>query len=108
MLKRGGQGAIVNMSSVDGLIGNPGAATYCATKHGVIALRKTETPTADRAFADPEFNKFALSLHPLGRFGQPKEISEDVAWMLSARASFRTGHSLVLGGGFLSGPNPLD
>ena len=125
MLKQGG-GAIVNMSSVAGLVGNPAAAAYCASKHAVIGLTKTaaleyarsgirinavcpaviKTAMAERAFADPRLNKFVLSLHPLGRFGQPKEIAEAVVWMLSDRASFMTGQALVLDGGFLAGPNP--
>jgi len=126
MLKQGRGGAIVNMASVAGLMGSSGAATYCASKHGVIGLTKAaalenarsgirvnvvcpaviETPMADRAFADPAFNKFALGLHPLGRFGKPIEVSEAVLWMCSDRASFMTGQSLVIDGGFLAGPNP--
>jgi NAD(P)-dependent dehydrogenase (short-subunit alcohol dehydrogenase family) len=126
MLKQGGGGAIVNMSSVAGLMGNAGSATYCASKHGVMGLTKAaaletarsgirinavcpaviETPMAERAFADPAINKFVLGLHPLGRFGKPMEIAEAVLWMCSDRASFMTGHSIVLDGGFLAGPNP--
>src|ERR1700690_329840 len=126
MLKQGHGGAIVNMSSVAGRIGSAGAATYVASKHGVIGLTKTaalenahngirvnavcpaviEPPMADRAFAEPAFNKFVLGLHPLGRFGKSDEIAEAVVWLLSDRASFVTGESLVLDGGFLAGPNP--
>ncbi len=126
MLKQGSGGAIVNMSSVAGLMGSAGAATYCASKHGVIALTKAaalenaksgirvnavcpaviETAMADRAFADPVVNKFVLSQHALGRFGKPMEIAEAVLWMASARSSFMTGQTLVLDGGFLAGPHP--
>ena len=126
MTKQGGGGAIVNMASVAGLIGSAGAAAYCASKHGVIALTKTaalenarggirvnvvrpaviETPMAERLFGEPEVNKFMLGLHPMGRFGRPEEIAEAVVWMCSDRASFMTGQSLVLDGGFLSGPHP--
>jgi NAD(P)-dependent dehydrogenase (short-subunit alcohol dehydrogenase family) len=126
MLKQGGGGAIVNMSSVAGFIGSAGAATYCATKHGVIALTKgaaletatkgirvnaicpavIETPMGERLFGAPEARKFSLGLHPIGRFGQPMEVAEAVLWMCSDRASFMTGQSLVLDGGFLAGPNP--
>jgi NAD(P)-dependent dehydrogenase (short-subunit alcohol dehydrogenase family) len=125
MLKQGGGGAIVNMASVAGLIGNATAATYCASKHGVMGLTKAaaletalngirvnvvcpaviETPMADRAFADPAVNKWVLGLHPIGRFGRPMEIAEGVLWMCSERASFMTGQSMVLDGGFLAGPN---
>jgi NAD(P)-dependent dehydrogenase (short-subunit alcohol dehydrogenase family) len=126
MQKQGRGGAIVNMSSVAGLMGNATAATYCASKHGVLGLTKSaalecalsgirvnavcpaviETPMADRAFADPAVNKWVLGLHPMGRFGRPAEIAEAVLWMCSERASFMTGEMMVLDGGFLAGPNP--
>ena len=125
ILKQGTGGAIVNMSSVAGFIGSAGAATYCATKHGVIGLTKgaaletatkgirvnaicpavIETPMGERLFGAPEAKKFSLGLHPIGRFGQPMEVAEAVLWMCSDRASFMTGQSLVLDGGFLAGPN---
>jgi NAD(P)-dependent dehydrogenase (short-subunit alcohol dehydrogenase family) len=126
MLKQGGGGAIVNMASVAGWIGSPGAATYCASKHGVMGLTKAaaletarsgirinvvcpaviETPMGERVFGAPGMRKYALSLHPIGRFGRPEEIAEAVVWMCSERASFMTGQSLVLDGGFLAGLNP--
>jgi NAD(P)-dependent dehydrogenase (short-subunit alcohol dehydrogenase family) len=126
MLKQGGGGAIVNMSSVAGWIGSAGFATYCATKHGVIGLTKSaaletarhgirvnvvcpaviETPMGERIFGGPDIRPYATSLHPLGRFGTPTEVAEAVVWMCSDRASFMTGQSLVLDGGFLAGPNP--
>jgi len=125
MLKQGAGGAIVNMSSVAGFIGSAGAATYCATKHGVIGLTKgaaletatkgirvnaicpavIETPMGERLFGAEEIKKFSLGLHPIGRFGRPMEVAEAVLWMCSERASFMTGQSLVLDGGFLAGPN---
>ena len=124
MLKQG-SGAIVNMSSVAGLMGAAGAAVYVASKHGVIGLTRAaalecaakgirvnavcpaviETPMGERIFGAPEMNKFALGLHPIGRFGKPTEVAEAVLWMCSDRASFMTGQSLVLDGGFLAGPN---
>jgi len=126
MLKQGGGGAIVNMASIAGLIGSAGAATYCASKHGVMALTKSaaletarngirvnvvcpaviETPMGERIWGAPEMKKFAIGLHPIGRFGKPMEVAEAVVWMCSERASFMTGQSLVLDGGFLAGPNP--
>ncbi|MGH9677525.1 MAG: SDR family oxidoreductase, partial [Candidatus Acidiferrum sp.] len=126
MLKQGGGGAIVNMASVAGLIGSSGFATYCASKHGVMGLTKSaaletakndirvnvvcpaviETPMGERLFSDPAREKYIRGLHPIGRFGKPIEIAEAVVWMCSERASFMTGQSLVLDGGFLAGPNP--
>jgi NAD(P)-dependent dehydrogenase (short-subunit alcohol dehydrogenase family) len=125
MLKQGGGGAIVNMASIIGLIGTAGVAAYSASKHGVIGLTKTaalenaksgirinavcpgftETPMADRIFRAPAVRKYVVDCHPIGRLGRPAEIAEAVVWMCSDRASFMTGQSLVLDGGFLAGPN---
>jgi NAD(P)-dependent dehydrogenase (short-subunit alcohol dehydrogenase family) len=125
MLKQGGRGAIVNMASITGLVGAAGAAAYSASKHGVIGLTKTaalenaksgirinavcpgftETPMAERIFRVPAARKYILSCHPIGRLGRPAEIAEAVVWMCSDRASFMTGQSLVLDGGFLAGQN---
>ncbi len=125
MLKQGGSGAIVNMSSIMGLVGALGGAAYSASKHGVIGLTKTaalenaksgirinavcpgftETPMADRVLRVPAVHKYVLSCHPVGRLARPTEIAEAVVWMCSDRASFMTGQSLVLDGGFLAGSN---
>ena len=125
MLKQGGGGAIVNMSSVLGLIGSAGVAAYSASKHGVLGLTKTaalenaksgirvnavcpgyiETPMADRTLRVASVRNYVVSSHPIGRLGRPMEIAEAVLWMCSDRASFMTGESLVLDGGFLAGPN---
>jgi NAD(P)-dependent dehydrogenase (short-subunit alcohol dehydrogenase family) len=126
MLKQGGGGAIVNMSSVAGLMGAAGAATYVSSKHAVIGLTRSaalenalkgirvnavcpaviETAMAERAFGDPAANKAVLAHHPIGRFGTPLEVAEAVLWMCSSKSSFMTGHYIVLDGGFLAGPNP--
>ena len=125
MLKQGATGAIVNMASITGLVGAVGAAAYSASKHGVIGLTQTaaletaksgirinaicpgftETAMADRVLRVPSVHKYVLSCHPIGRLGRPTEIAEAVVWMCSDRASFMTGQSLVLDGGFLAGSN---
>jgi NAD(P)-dependent dehydrogenase (short-subunit alcohol dehydrogenase family) len=125
MLQQGDGGAIVNMASVAGLIGAPGSAAYAASKHGVMGLTKSaaletarsgirvnavcpavvDTPMGERLFGEPEMHKFAIGLHPIGRFGTPVEIAEAVVWMCSDRASFMTGQYIALDGGFLAGPN---
>jgi NAD(P)-dependent dehydrogenase (short-subunit alcohol dehydrogenase family) len=125
MLKQGGSGAIVNMASITGLVGAAGAAAYSASKHGVIGLTQTaalenaksgirinavcpgviETSMADRLFRPPTVHKYVVSCHPIGRLGKPMEIAEAVVWMCSDRASFMTGQSIVLDGGFLAGCN---
>ena len=125
MLKQASSGAIVNMASITGLVGAVGAAAYSASKHGVIGLTQTaalenaksgirinaicpgftETAMADRVLRVPSVQKYVLSCHPIGRLGRPTEIAEAVVWMCSDRASFMTGQSLVLDGGFLAGSN---
>jgi NAD(P)-dependent dehydrogenase (short-subunit alcohol dehydrogenase family) len=125
MIEQSGGGAIVNMGSVTGLTGSAGAAAYSASKHGVIGLTQSaalenakrgirinavcpgfiETPMADRIFRAPGVRKYVLGCHPIGRLGRPGEIAEAVVWMCSDRASFMTGQSLVLDGGFLAGQN---
>ena len=62
-----------------------------------------ETAMADRLLGLPDANKRSLGLHPIGRFGKPLEVAEAVVWMGSSAASFMTGQSLVLDGGFLAG-----
>jgi len=120
MLERGG-GAIVNCSSVAGLIGFPGLGIYIASKHAVIGLTKTaaleysaqgirvnavnpaliDTEMVDRLAAGLNMKKDDLStLHPIGRIGQVDEVADAVLWLCSGRASFVTGHSLVVDGGF--------
>jgi len=123
MLKNGG-GVIVNNSSVGGLIGFPGFAVYVASKHAVIGLTKTAaleyatqgirvnailpgaitTPMFNRAFgeADTDTYKQIASLHPIGRTGRPEEIAEAVLWLCSDKASFVTGHSLTVDGGWMA------
>jgi NAD(P)-dependent dehydrogenase (short-subunit alcohol dehydrogenase family) len=66
-----------------------------------------ETPMGERLFSAPGVHKQVIGLHPIGRIGRPAEIAEAVLWMCSDRASFMTGQSLVLDGGFLAGVNGL-
>jgi NAD(P)-dependent dehydrogenase (short-subunit alcohol dehydrogenase family) len=125
MLKQGRGGAIVNNSSISGFIGSYGTATYAASKHGVLGLTKSaalevarnkirvnavcpatiETPMADRLFGAPDVHEKVLTFYPMNRFGKSIEVAEAVVWMCSSAASFMTGQSLVLDGGFLAGPN---
>ena len=119
MLERGG--AIVNCSSVAGVIGFPNVAIYIASKHAVIGLTKTaaleysaqgirinavnpaviETGMADRLAAGLSMKMDDLAtFHPIGRIGRVEEVAEAVVWLCSTKASFVTGHSLIVDGGF--------
>lgn len=116
-----GGGAIVNTSSVMGWLGQPGMGTYVSSKHGVIGMTRVaalenapairvnavlpgavETPMlTERAFKlYPDYGEMVSKLHPLGRMAQPAEIGEAAAWLLSDKASFVTGHTLAVDGGF--------
>jgi NAD(P)-dependent dehydrogenase (short-subunit alcohol dehydrogenase family) len=120
MLEHGG-GAIVNASSVAGVIGFPGIAIYAASKHAVIGLTKNaaleysaqgirintvnpgliDTEMADRLALGVNTKKADLAgLHPIGRIGLVEEVADTVLWLCSAKASFVTGHSLFVDGGF--------
>lgn len=116
-----GSGAIVNNSSIGGLIGIPGRAIYHASKHGVIGLTKSaaleyaargirinavcpgtiETPmVADMMAKESITREDFLRNLPIGRLGRPEEIAAAVLWLCSPGASFVIGHALVVDGGF--------
>lgn len=120
MLKRGG-GAIVNMSSVAGLVGIVGIGIYTASKHAVVGLTKAaaleysksgirinavnpaaiDTDMLAHVVGDnPEASAQMAAMHPIGRTGRPEEIANAVVWLCSDQASFVTGHALLVDGGF--------
>jgi NAD(P)-dependent dehydrogenase (short-subunit alcohol dehydrogenase family) len=124
MLAQGG-GAIVNTSSSLGQVGLAGAADYSAAKHGVLGLTKsagadygakgvrvnailpgiTNTPMIKRLSEDPQLSEVFGRLrnrHSMNRFGEPKEIAECAAWLLSPYASFMNGAEVAVDGGYLS------
>ena len=121
MLRHGG-GAIVNMASILGQVGFAGAPAYVAAKHGVVGLTKTaaleysahglrinavgpafiHTPMIAGLESDPATQQQLVSLHAVGRLGQPEEVAELVVWLSSDRASFVTGAYYAVDGGYLA------
>ncbi len=120
ILKNGG-GAIVNTASVAGLIGVPGIPIYIASKHAVLGLTKSvaleyaksgirinavspaaiETDMVDRFVGkEGEGRQQLAAMHPIGRMGRPDEIADAVIYLCSDKASFITGQSLTVDGGF--------
>ena len=119
MLKTGG-GAIVNNSSIAGLIGAVGAPVYVASKHAVNGLTKSvaleyakqnvrvnavapgtiETRMFRDFAAAPEVRQAMEAATPIGRVGQPEEIASAILWLCSAGASFITGQTLAIDGGY--------
>ena len=122
MLKNGG-GSIVNTSSVAGVIGFAQMPIYSASKHAVLGLTKSsaleyaksgirinavapggvETDMYERTVGDnKQFFQTIIAMHPIGRVGKPEEIANAVVWLLSDKASFVTGHTLLIDGGLVS------
>ena len=119
-MKRQGGGAIVNCSSLGGLVGLPGRAAYHATKHGVIGLTKSaaldvakenirinavcpgciDTPMGDSI--DPAAMKEFLKDQPIGRAGRPEEVAAAVLWLCSPGAGMVLGVALPVDGGFVA------
>ncbi len=122
MLKRGG-GSIVNMSAMAGLrSGRRTGAAYNATKHGIIGLTTTgaldyasrgirvnavcpaliQTPMSEATFLkDQAMVQKAIQMYPVGRIGQPEEVTALVLWLCSSEASFVTGSAVAVDGGAL-------
>jgi NAD(P)-dependent dehydrogenase (short-subunit alcohol dehydrogenase family) len=122
MIKSGG-GAIVNNSSAAGIMGFPQMPIYIASKHAVLGLTKSAAleyaksgirinaiaPGGVRTDMEKrvlENNRQLLetfdSMHPIGRIADPKEIADAVVWLLSDKASFVLGHTLLVDGGIVS------
>jgi NAD(P)-dependent dehydrogenase (short-subunit alcohol dehydrogenase family) len=120
MLKQGG-GAIVNTASVAGLVGLRNCA-YVASKHGVVGLTKAaaleyakqgirvncvcpgyiETPMAALLMQDPDRLALMVASEPVGQLGYPAEVAAAVVWLCSDAASFVTGHTMAVDGGYVA------
>jgi NAD(P)-dependent dehydrogenase (short-subunit alcohol dehydrogenase family) len=122
-MRKQGNGAIVNCSSLGGLVGGAERGNYHAAKHGVLGLTKSaaleyaargirinaicpgliSTPMADQMVADGQgeaLNAMLTSV-PMGRYGRAEEIADAVLWLCSSAASYVTGQSLSVDGGFI-------
>jgi NAD(P)-dependent dehydrogenase (short-subunit alcohol dehydrogenase family) len=116
-----GSGAIVNCSSLGGLVGGAGRAAYHSAKHGVLGLTKSvalqyapsgirvnavcpgtiETPMVERMTASKELDPDAtLAVTPMKRYGTGEEIAAAVLWLCSDAASYVTGVALPVDGGY--------
>ncbi|NDD27745.1 MAG: 3-oxoacyl-[acyl-carrier-protein] reductase [Proteobacteria bacterium] len=119
VMMRQKSGAIINVSSVVGLMGNPGQANYAASKAGLIGFTKSMArelgsrsitvnavapgfiETEMTASLPDEVKQRMLANIPLGRFGHTEEIAEMVAFLSSDAARYITGQVLVVDGGLV-------
>lgn len=129
LIEASGGGAIVNIASVSGIRGEAFQSAYAAAKGGVITLSKAaaveyakrgvrvntvcpggiETDGMRFYLAKmPEMRAKTESAHAMGRMAQPEEIANAVVYLCSDKASFITGHDLVVDGGVLVRSNVID
>ncbi len=120
VMVRQGQGSIVNLASVAGLVGAALFGPYVASKHGVVGLTRTaaleygrmgvrvnavcpsaiRTEMFERSLADRrDLAEKLVRNSPMRRLGEPAEVAEAVVWLCSDAASFVNGHALTVDGG---------
>lgn len=117
-MKKHGGGSVINCASILGHVGQAATAAYSSAKGGVVNLTRTlavefakegvrvnavcpgyiETPLLSEM--DQEMKNMLISLHPIGRLGKPEEVAKAVVFLASDDASFVTGASLLVDGGY--------
>ena len=122
-VQAGKRGAIVNLASTLGFVAAPNRAAYTASKHAVVGLTKemamelgdkgirvnavgpgvVRTPLTERYFQDAEYAQKIRDLHAMGRWGEPHEIAKAILFLASDDASFVTGTTLLVDGGWTAG-----
>ena len=122
-MKRAGGGSIVNVSSIDGMTAKNGLVAYSSSKWAVRGITRVaalelgkfgirvncvcpgliETPLTQIVSDSPAIREQMVSWHALERAGQPEEVASAVLFLASDDASFVTGHSLVVDGGWTAG-----
>lgn len=121
MIAAGIQGSIVNMSSINAQVAIPSIAAYCASKGGVMQLTKAsalalaphgirvnavgpgsiDTAMMAGVNSNPQAMETVMSRTPMKRIGQPREIGDIVAFLVSDKASYITGETIYADGGRL-------
>lgn len=121
MIKQGGGGVVITISSVHEDLPMPGNGVYCAAKGGLRMLTRTlatelaahkirivnvgpgaiATPINKETLEDPKRRAALLAEIPLQRIGQPEDVADAVAWLASDEASYITGTTLFIDGGLM-------
>jgi len=123
IIEAGKPGAIVNLASTLGVTAAPNRPAYTASKHAVVGLTKemglefgetglrvnavgpgvTRTALTERYFQDPEMAQTVKSIHAMNRWGEAREIARAILFLASDDASFITGTTLLVDGGWTAG-----
>ncbi|MGE8163798.1 SDR family NAD(P)-dependent oxidoreductase [Paraburkholderia sp. NPDC080076] len=124
LVSKGGKpGAIVNVSSVAGIMGIPNRASYVSSKHAIVGLTREmamemgplgirvnavapgmiRTPMTEAYFQEEEGESRIRAYHPVGRAGLPEEVAAAILFLASDDASFVTGVTLAVDGGITAG-----
>ena len=120
-MRKQGTGAIVNCSSLGGLVGNAGRAAYHAAKHGILGMTKSsaieyaprgirinavcpgviETPMVQQMVSSGDLSREACArLAPIGRLGTADEVADAVLWLCSSLSTYVIGQSIAVDGGY--------